>query len=108
MSKPEAPVIGPQNSDIDRMLLIVPADLRAAFPDMKGLHGANLKYMRFFAQEFRVRQFSQQIADQSQTLGQRVKQLAERYETPLPTLADNVVKLSAKVAAHLKKMGFEP
>ena len=43
----------------------------------------------------------------SQALTQRVKELAERYETPLPTLADNVANLSAKVEAHLRKMGFQ-
>ncbi|MBK9446215.1 MAG: SAM-dependent DNA methyltransferase [Betaproteobacteria bacterium] len=44
----------------------------------------------------------------SQALTQRVKELAERYETPLPTLTGKVADLSAKVAAHLKKMGFQP
>jgi type I restriction enzyme M protein len=44
----------------------------------------------------------------SQALTQRVKGLAERYETPLPTLTGKVADLSAKVAAHLKKMGFQP
>ncbi|MDO8438510.1 MAG: type I restriction-modification system subunit M [Nitrosomonadaceae bacterium] len=44
----------------------------------------------------------------SQALTQRVKELAERYETPLPVLADNVANLSAKVEAHLRKMGFQP
>ena len=43
----------------------------------------------------------------SQALTQRVKELAERYETPLPILTSKVAELSAKVAAHLKKMGFE-
>ena len=43
----------------------------------------------------------------SQALTQRVKELAERYETPLPTLTGKVAELSAKVAAHLKKMGFQ-
>ena len=43
----------------------------------------------------------------SQALTQRVKELAERYETPLPALTDKVAELSAKVAAHLKKMGFK-
>jgi len=42
----------------------------------------------------------------SQTLTQRVKELAERYETPLPMLTDKVASLSAKVDAHLQKMGF--
>jgi type I restriction enzyme M protein len=44
----------------------------------------------------------------SQTLTQRVKELAERYETSLPTLTGKVADLSAKVALHLKKMGFQP
>ena len=42
----------------------------------------------------------------SQTLTQRVKELAERYESPLPLLTESVAKLSAKVDAHLQKMGF--
>lgn len=42
----------------------------------------------------------------SQALTRRVKELAERYETPLPVLANNVASLSAKVEAHLRKMGF--
>ena len=42
----------------------------------------------------------------SQTLTQRVKELAERYESPLPVLTDKVADLGAKVAVHLKKMGF--
>ncbi len=41
----------------------------------------------------------------SQTLAQRIRELAERYETPLPKLEDDVATLSAKVEAHLKKMG---
>lgn len=32
------------------------ADLRSAFPQMKGLSSSNLKYMRFFAQECPDRQ----------------------------------------------------
>ncbi len=42
----------------------VSADLRAAFPDMKGLSVSNLKYMRFFAQECPHRTIGQQSADQ--------------------------------------------
>lgn len=42
----------------------------------------------------------------SQTLTVRVKELAERYETPLPKLTDRVSELEAKVAEHLQKMGF--
>jgi type I restriction enzyme M protein len=42
----------------------------------------------------------------SQQLTQRVKELAERYATPLPQMADRVGELEAKVNAHLEKMGF--
>ncbi|QZA82566.1 type I restriction-modification system subunit M [Deefgea piscis] len=42
----------------------------------------------------------------SQTLTGRVRQLAERYATPLPTLLDEVESLSTKVDAHLQQMGF--
>jgi type I restriction enzyme M protein len=42
----------------------------------------------------------------SQALTGRVKQLADRYATPLPKLADEVATLSARVDEHLKKMGF--
>jgi type I restriction enzyme M protein len=42
----------------------------------------------------------------SQSLTGRIKQLAERYATPLPRLSEDVEVLSGKVEAHLKKMGF--
>lgn len=42
----------------------------------------------------------------SQHLTQRVKELAERYETPLPEMADRVAELEAKVNRHLETMGF--
>ena len=42
----------------------------------------------------------------SQQLTQRVKELAERYETPLPQMVSRVTELEAKVNRHLKKMGF--
>jgi type I restriction enzyme M protein len=41
----------------------------------------------------------------SQTLTGRVKQLAERYATPMPQLSEKLDALSARVAGHLKKMG---
>ena len=41
----------------------------------------------------------------SQTLTGRIRQLAERYETPLPELEKEVEELSACVDEHLKKMG---
>lgn len=42
----------------------------------------------------------------SQALTGRIKELAERYATPLPKMNEEVEILSAKVEAHLRKMGF--
>ncbi|MFN0241568.1 MAG: type I restriction-modification system subunit M [Planctomycetota bacterium] len=41
----------------------------------------------------------------SQTLTDRIRQLAERYATPLPQLACEVAKLAARVDKHLVTMG---
>ena len=41
----------------------------------------------------------------SQTLTSRIRELAERYATPLPELTDEVEMLSAHVEQHLKQMG---
>ncbi|MFH1444713.1 MAG: type I restriction-modification system subunit M [Candidatus Peregrinibacteria bacterium] len=42
----------------------------------------------------------------SQRLTQRIKELAERYETPLPALVTETEVLTKKVDEHLTKMGF--
>ena len=42
----------------------------------------------------------------SQQLTQRPKELAERYEAPLPELTRRVAALEARVAGHLERMGF--
>jgi len=39
-------------------------------------------------------------------LTSRIRELAERYATPLPQLEREVATLAARVEAHLKKMGF--
>ena len=41
----------------------------------------------------------------SQTLTGRIRELAERYATPLPQLTDEVAVLAARVGEHLKRMG---
>jgi type I restriction enzyme M protein len=41
----------------------------------------------------------------SQTLTGRIRQLAERYATPLPQLTGEVATLAARVDEHLKKLG---
>jgi type I restriction enzyme M protein len=43
----------------------------------------------------------------SQTLTGRIRELAERYATPLPQLTGEVATLAARVDEHLKKMGFK-
>lgn len=42
----------------------------------------------------------------SQQLTGRVKELAERYETPMPQMSERVAELEAKVSRHLERMGF--
>ena len=42
----------------------------------------------------------------SQQLTQRVRELAERYETPMPQMVGRVAELEAKVDRHLETMGF--
>ncbi|MEK6750816.1 MAG: hypothetical protein AABZ00_01015 [Chloroflexota bacterium] len=42
----------------------------------------------------------------SQNLTQRVKELTERYETPMPQMNSRVDDLETKVNRHLEKMGF--
>ena len=42
----------------------------------------------------------------SQALTQRVKELAERYDTPMPQMVSRVAELEGKVNRHLEKMGF--
>ncbi len=41
-----------------------------------------------------------------EALTRRVKELAERYETPLPKLSARVAELETKVDEHLRRMGF--
>ena len=45
-----------------RVIDLLSSDLRAAFPEMKGLSSRNLKYMKFFAQECPGLHFVQQTA----------------------------------------------
>jgi type I restriction enzyme M protein len=40
----------------------------------------------------------------SQTLTGRIRQLAERYATPLPQLTDDLATLTCRVKENLKKM----
>ena len=40
-----------------------------------------------------------------ETLTGRIRELSERYATPLPQLTDDVATLAARVGDHLKSMG---
>jgi type I restriction enzyme M protein len=42
----------------------------------------------------------------TQSLTQRVKELAKRYDAPLASLTDQTADLESKVSGHLKRMGF--
>ena len=42
----------------------------------------------------------------SQALTARIRQLAERYATPLPMMIEDMETLTARVDEHLEKMGF--
>jgi type I restriction enzyme M protein len=41
----------------------------------------------------------------SQRLTGRIRELAQRYETPLPQLTDDVEALASRVEEHLARMG---
>jgi len=47
-----------------------------------------------------------EIEEISHKLAARIIELGERYETPLPSLANDVQSFTEKVDEHLKKMGF--
>jgi type I restriction enzyme M protein len=42
----------------------------------------------------------------SQALTERVKVLAEHYETPMPQMVTRTTQLETNVNAHLERMGF--
>ncbi len=42
----------------------------------------------------------------SYRLTSRIRELAERYEKPLPQLEEEVAAAEAKVRGHLERMGF--
>lgn len=62
------------------------SDLRAVFPDMKGLSSRNLKYMKVFAEHCPDRQFVQQSAAQIPPIGQQTAALLSQATAMGPTL----------------------
>jgi type I restriction enzyme M protein len=59
------------------------------------------KWMHSMGQRIRT-----EMDNISHRLTQRIRELAERYETPLPQLSDEVDELTAKVEGHLREMSF--
>ena len=53
------------------------------------------------------KRISTEMDNISHRLTQRIKELAERYETPLPQLSKNADELTAKVENHLRRMNFK-
>jgi type I restriction enzyme M protein len=52
------------------------------------------------------KRISTEMDNISHRLTQRIKQLAERYETPLPNIMNEVAELTQKVEGHLQTMGY--
>ncbi|WP_248747180.1 type I restriction-modification system subunit M [Pseudomonas sp. MWU12-2037] len=86
--------------DLDKKAYIKYADLNKAEIEIKQL-AVNDKWLTSLQAAI-----SDEIDRVSQTLTLRVKELAERYESPLPQLIIRTSGLEAKVAEHLRKMGF--
>jgi len=59
------------------------------------------KWMHSMEQRIRI-----EMDNISHRLTQRIKELAERYEIPLPKLSSEVDEVTAKVENHLKQMKF--
>ncbi|RZB35173.1 MAG: type I restriction enzyme M protein [Desulfobacteraceae bacterium Eth-SRB1] len=59
------------------------------------------KWMHIMGQRIRI-----EMDNISHRLTQRIKELAERYEKPLPNLSSEVDELTAKVEKHLRRMNF--
>ncbi len=61
------------------------------------------KYEKLMAKETKIKTEMDAI---SHRLTERIKKLAERYETPMPKLTNDVADLTNKVKKHLEKMGY--
>jgi len=64
------------------------------------------RVIALFHDELKYRYLGDWIDRESQQLTQRVKELAERYETPMPQVVNRVTELEDKVNGHLERMGF--
>jgi type I restriction enzyme M protein len=93
------------NKKIREAEKVLDAKLYAKYPTLNGDEVKTLvvddKWM--FSIEKAVKSEVEQI---SQRLTNRIKELAKRYEMPLPVIDLEVKELEGKVNAHLEKMGF--
>lgn len=47
------------------------------------------------------------VKTEMERISQRIKELAERYETPLPKQTTEIAELEERVTIHLEMMGFK-
>jgi type I restriction enzyme M protein len=97
-----------KESDLKKMLKTLEAELDAkAYAQYPKLKVEEIKML--VVEDKWLAVFSSTVSSElervSHTLTSRVRDLALRYESPLPALVDEVATLSARVEAHLRKMG---
>ena len=101
--------VNAEESELKKELKEAEADLDAkAYAQYGKLKGPDVKTL--VVEDKWLSAIAQSIHNEmdriSQTLTQRVKELADRYETPLPQLTARADTFETKVAVHLQKMGF--
>ena len=65
------------------------------------------KYGGHFDRFFQLKQrIDKEIEKISQYLANRITELVNRYETPLPSIETEIQELQTKVNQHLQKMGM--
>jgi len=79
---------------IDRYRMLTEDDIRSLVVDNKWIAAIS-------------QDVSSEMERISQRLARRIKELAERYASPMPELNANVGELEMKVNGHLEKMGFD-
>ncbi|MFX0116744.1 MAG: N-6 DNA methylase [Candidatus Hodarchaeota archaeon] len=88
-------------ADLDKNLFTKYCSLKGNEEEIKTIVVED-KWMKFFHDSVK-----KEVENVSQKLAIRIKQLAERYEAPLPKLTDEAEKFSKKVDNHLKEMGYK-
>lgn len=101
--------LGEQESELKKKIKIVQYELELKVETKyKNLSETEIKTL--VVDDKWMATIEQRVKDEmdriSQRLTQRIKELSERYATPLPALITETESLSKKVDEHLKKMGY--